>query len=216
MPEWLKNLLTSLFGLFGESAGGHAPQGTDPQDPERQPASAPTPDLAQTPSWFELMGGVDDDVTILPSPSYDGSTTLSDAGWNGLRPSAKEAWGVLTAACSKIGIDLKMDEGYRPRRRQAYLYAQGRTRQDDGTWAVSDKTKIVTNAKPGKSIHQSGLAFDVHIVLPPDGQGRRKASYDEATLARVAVVAKEQGLKWGGDFKLASGGADNDHFEVPA
>lgn len=87
---------------------------------------------------------------------------------------------------------------------QAELYAQGRTKPG----------KVVTNAKPGQSLHNYGLAFDIVLII--DG---KTASWDtikdfdgdkEADWMEVVKICKSYGWKWGGDFKSFK---DYPHFE---
>jgi len=79
---------------------------------------------------------------------------------------------------------------------QAEIYAQGRTKPG----------KIVSNAQPGYSMHNYGLAFD--IVVIKDGQ----AIFDNKNelWVQFAEVAKSRGWLWGGDFKSFK---DYPHFE---
>lgn len=87
---------------------------------------------------------------------------------------------------------------------QAAIYAQGRTTPG----------KIVTNAKPGQSFHNYGLAFDVVLIIDgktaswdmlKDFDGDRVADWME-----VVNICKLYGWKWGGDFKSFK---DYPHFE---
>jgi len=93
---------------------------------------------------------------------------------------------------------------------QAAIYAQGRTKLYDST---GRKLGIVTNAKPGQSLHNYGLAFD--IVLVADGN----ATWDEITdfdkdgkadWMEVVQIMKNNGWEWGGDWKTFK---DKPHFQ---
>lgn len=109
-----------------------------------------------------------------------------------LKKPAESACRVLFYECHKRGLNVFVTETYRSQERQAYLYAQGRTRPGQiVTWTLN-------------SYHASGLAFDL-AVCPP------KSLYDTATLTAVGKVAKELGIAWGGDW---SGNIDRPHFEV--
>lgn len=211
MPGWLDSLL-SMFGLSRGTASAATDSGAAQRASDVK--TDPAPASGAPPEWFSLMDGVDDNPATIPSADYDGSHTLADHGWQGLKAKAQAFYKQVETACGQQGVQFGLDEGYRPRRRQAYLYAQGRILQD-GTWVVTDKKAIVTNAKPGKSVHQSGMAFDLHIVESVDpATGKKHTSYDETKMGKIAVVVKGMGGKWGGDFKLASGQPDTDHFEV--
>lgn len=94
-------------------------------------------------------------------------------------------------------------EGYRSFDRQAELYAQGRT----------SPGKIVTNAKPGDSIHQYALAGDYVADGATDKLGvqwsweNRNGIYQ-----RMGAVAQDCGLIWGGEWKRFP---DLPHIEMP-
>lgn len=101
----------------------------------------------------------------------------------------------LIGRAKQEGIDLIVTSTYRDHEAQAALYAQGRTRPG----------KIVTNAKPGYSIHNYRLAFD---VVPVAGG---KAIWNDIPLwARVGKLGQEVGLEWGGAWKTFR---DRPHFQ---
>ena len=86
-------------------------------------------------------------------------------------------------------------EVLRSEARQAELYAQGRSKPG----------KIVTNAKPGQSWHQYGLALDICLII-----NGKEASWDTITdfdhdsiadWMEVVRVFKEHGWEWAGDWK---------------
>lgn len=97
----------------------------------------------------------------------------------------------LIRLCKEAGMPIRITEGYRSLERQAQLYAQGRTAPG----------KIVTNAKPGESIHQYGCAFDV--VFTQTGY--------EGDWNKLGQIGKMLGFTWGGDFKSIK---DRPHFEL--
>lgn len=106
---------------------------------------------------------------------------------------AQQACRLLFQECYKAGItDVFITETYRSKERQAYLYAQGRTRPGAiVTWTLN-------------SNHSSRLAWDI-AVAPP------KSLYDVATLNKVGAIARKLGITWGGDWKK---NVDKPHFEV--
>ena len=103
---------------------------------------------------------------------------------------------LLLKQCAKKGIYLIITQGFRSKAEQDALYAQGRTK----------KGNIVTNAKGSdySSQHQWGIAFDIAI-------NDKKLLYDEATIRKVAKIAKSKkvGLAWGGDWVSP---VDTPHF----
>lgn len=106
---------------------------------------------------------------------------------NELVPAMRQKVVKTIVEAAKIGYRLRVVESYRTNQRQAELYAQGRTAPGS----------IVTNAKPGQSLHEKRRAVDFVD---------RQKGYDIDWQA-IANLAKKQGLVWGGSF------GDNPHFE---
>ena len=99
---------------------------------------------------------------------------------------------------------MRFAQVYRTFEQQAALYAKGRT-------APGDK---VTNAKPGQSYHNYGLAADI-VLLLPGGQVSwdRRVDLDKdgrSDWDEVVYVFKQYGWKWGGDWISFK---DYPHFE---
>lgn len=94
---------------------------------------------------------------------------------------------------------------------QADLFAIGRTKPG----------KKVTQAGPGLSMHNYGLAVDIVLVKDADGNGSfETASWDmksdfdkdgKADWMEVVTIFKQYGWAWGGDWKFF----DAPHFEKP-
>lgn len=79
--------------------------------------------------------------------------------------------------------------GYRSHEEQAKLYAKGRT----------EPGGRVTNAKPGQSLHQYGIAVDAAFDLDPSRPGLQPSwsDHDLKPLADAAVaVGLEAGFYW--------------------
>lgn len=100
----------------------------------------------------------------------------------------------LLEQCAKKGIYLIITEGFRTKAYQDTLYAKGRTAPG----------KVVTNAKGStySSQHMWGIAFDIAI-------NDTKLLYDGGMLKKVAKIAKDLGLGWGGDWTSI---VDTPHF----
>lgn len=171
------------------------------------------------PDWFKYLENVDDPIGVVPA-TYDGSMTMLDRGWKGLHKNVQALYRELEMLSGKQGLWIRMTEGYRPRRRQAYLYALGRdiqyvgrdgvptTAKHDAAGTPHDKQGVVTNAKPGQSHHQSGRAFDIRLT------GKTvKEWYHEGRLTQVSVIGKRLGLEWGGDWPGTL--RDLPHYQVP-
>lgn len=91
--------------------------------------------------------------------------------------------------------------GTRSWEEQARIYAQGRTAPG----------KIVTNARPGSSFHNFGLAVDFGVFRDKkylDGSDPKAAS---AMHKAAGALAVEHGLRWGGHFRSI---IDEPHFEL--
>lgn len=79
---------------------------------------------------------------------------------------------------------------------QDFIYQQGRTRPGP----------IVTNAKPGQTYHNYGLAFDFCNQV----NGKLRWVVDKNWMI-VVDIFKSYGFKWGGDWKSIK---DYPHFEL--
>ena len=84
------------------------------------------------------------------------------------------------------GLGIFIVSGLRTFPEQALLYVQGRTKPG----------KIVTNARPGESYHNFGLAFDFAVM-----KGSSLVwNPDHADWKRFVRLGKEAGFAWGGDW----------------
>ena len=88
--------------------------------------------------------------------------------------------------CREAGINVKIICGTRSYEEQAALYAKGRTKPGSK----------VTNARPGFSWHNFGVAWDF-VVFDPKGQ----PLWDSPLMARCGKIGEELGLEWGGSWK---------------
>lgn len=131
--------------------------------------------------------------------SLDRIQTLHPA----VRESATSVLAEATAALTGKAIP-RFAFTFRSFSEQEALYAQGRT----------TKGSIVTNARPGYSYHNYGLAFDIVLII-----NGKEASWDMRTdfdgdaipdWMEVVKIAKAHGWVWGGDWKSFK---DYPHFE---
>lgn len=108
-----------------------------------------------------------------------------------LAPEFGAAVTTALGACNSAGLEAMVYEGFRSLERQAWLYAQGRTR--DGpivTYASSNLT----------SWHGYGLAVDIvhrERFWEPFG---KDAARNEAWFKQVSEIFKKHGCNWGGDW----------------
>lgn len=114
-----------------------------------------------------------------------------------LHPSIQDrARETLVRAFSQ-GVSLIVTQGLRTNEEQARLYAQGRTAPG----------AIVTNAPPGSSWHNFGLAFDVAVL---DDMGKTTWPENSALWQKIGTIGKSTGCAWGGDWTTIK---DRPHFE---
>jgi D-alanyl-D-alanine dipeptidase len=95
------------------------------------------------------------------------------------------------------GYTFKVTSATRTFSEQAALYAKGRT-------APGPK---VTNARPGSSWHNFGLAYDLTLF-----QGDKNPVWEHPAYDLAGKIGKDLGLRWGGEFKTL---VDRPHFERP-
>jgi peptidoglycan L-alanyl-D-glutamate endopeptidase CwlK len=96
----------------------------------------------------------------------------------------------LAAGCRQRGAEYWAISGYRSPQEQAKIYFQGRTTPG----------KIVTNAKPGLSAHQYGIAVD--FCLDKDlGREGLQPDFRLEAYELLAEEARKLGLESGMDWK---------------
>lgn len=99
----------------------------------------------------------------------------------------------IDEAENKLNITLRIVQGLRTFEEQQAIYDQGRTKPG----------KIVSNAKPGSSYHNYGLAIDV----APLENGKVNWNFD---YPKLYPIAENYGFTCGGKFKTI---VDKPHFE---
>lgn len=105
------------------------------------------------------------------------------------------------AACRNEGIDLLVTCTLRSNEEQAALYAQGRTKPG----------KVVTNAKPGQSMHNHGLAIDV-VPLRAGKPVWGTTGEDGKLWKRIGEIGEKVGLEWAGRWTTMR---EYPHFQHP-
>ena len=103
-----------------------------------------------------------------------------------LVPNARRKARAWLRKCREAGINVKIICGTRTYEEQAALYAKGRTASG----------KKVTNARPGYSWHNFGVAWDF-VVFDAKGQ----PVWDSPLMDRCGEIGEELGLEWGGSWK---------------
>lgn len=125
---------------------------------------------------------------------------------------------VLAAAPKVLGLPVRVTQGRRTLDEQLHLWQQGR-KLVSGVWVVVDPARIVTKAKPGRSAHNYGMAFDICFVsadpylheyeeLHPGQVDPRWQQYGE--------LVESVGLSWGGPLGVNDPFSwDRPHAERP-
>lgn len=108
-----------------------------------------------------------------------------------LNPAIRKSAYRFMQQAKAAGYPFKITSAYRSWDEQERLYNQGRTTPG----------QIVTNARPGQSLHNYGLAFDVL------GEGE---NYNTTNWEAIAQIGKANGFEWGGDW---AGLIDKPHFQ---
>lgn len=112
----------------------------------------------------------------------------------GLHPVMADLALRLVESARLRGIELIVTSGFRSFEAQAALYAQGRTKPG----------RIVTNAKPGQSLHNFGIAYDVCPVV------NGKPDWESPHWNTIGELGERLGLTWGGRWKFR----DLAHFQL--
>ena len=105
------------------------------------------------------------------------------------------------ALAASKGLQYTAICGTRSWEQQAALFAQGRTKPG----------KIVTNAKPGSSFHNFGLAIDCGVFQAGEYVDESCPHIADKIHKLMAPLAEKNGLRWGGNFKSI---VDTPHFEL--
>jgi len=111
----------------------------------------------------------------------------------------------LIKRCYEKGLLIRITDGYRSIAEQQRIYNQGRTPA-----SKARGESIVSNAKPGSSFHNYGLAFDIVFIDSGYNFGADMNKNNIIDIIDVATQAKLLGMTWGGDFKKI---LDQPHFE---
>lgn len=105
--------------------------------------------------------------------------------------------------CEAEGVSIEVISGCRSWAQQAALYAQGRTKPG----------RICTNAKPGSSWHNYGLAIDLGIFRNGRYLDETQPKIADRIYKRLADIAESNGIEWAGNWKSFS---ESPHFQWTA
>lgn len=109
---------------------------------------------------------------------------------------------------------IRVTDGLRNFGTQWELFARGRKKLKTGQWVIVDKKLVVTNAMPGLSLHQYGLAIDVCFVGADPYLDKLPRPQADFYWAEYGRFCKAHGLQWGGDFN-GNNIKDKEDFDRP-
>lgn len=128
---------------------------------------------------------------------------LSEARLAEVHPKLADLVRKMADQLAEENINIRVVQSLRTYREQAALYAEGR----DADGNVVDKSKVVTNAKPGTSWHNYGLAVD---VAPFDG-GIPDWNASHPAWQRIVAIGEGVGLVSGSTWRTFP---DWPHFQL--
>lgn len=158
------------------------------------------PKLTQAVKDFQRLNGIQETGNFCPltreAMNKDNEIKIPERiGQFKLYPLVDRKANELLYKAKQKGHSIRITEGYRSLTRQDVLYSQGRTTSG----------RIVTNAKPGESLHNYGVAFDICFT------GKNPYPTNEKVWKEIGQIGKELGFEWGGDWKTFR---DMPHFEL--
>lgn len=103
-------------------------------------------------------------------------------------------YGAANAYLKPLGLEARFISGTRSYAEQEALYAQGRT----------TKGSKVTNAKPGYSLHNFGIAVDLGLFK------NGKYLPESPHYAKLGPIGESCGLDWGGKWTTP----DRPHYQL--
>ena len=114
---------------------------------------------------------------------------------SGLHPRFKPLAEKFVAACEQLaaesGVKVEVISGLRSWAQQEELYAHGRTKPGP----------VVTNAPPGYSYHNFGLAIDFGVFEKGKYLDEIKPSVAHQWYVKFAKLAEKFGIEWAGNWK---------------
>jgi peptidoglycan L-alanyl-D-glutamate endopeptidase CwlK len=126
-----------------------------------------------------------------------------------LHPKVRPDFQAFIEECEQqYDITLRIMSAYRDMSAQAKIYAVGRTVKGENVTDAKPFGDVISDAKPGSSWHNFGMAVDLGIVLV-NGSISYNFNY-----MKFANIGQQWGITWGGNFPNSF--KDPDHFEEQA
>lgn len=110
------------------------------------------------------------------------------------------------------GLQIRVTRGLSSYPNQLELYASGRMKGPSGAWYVANKRKIVTDALPGHSYHNFGLAVDSCFMGDDPYLEKLPAPQASGLWKEFGLAVKDCGMSWGGDWNGEL--VDRPHAEI--
>lgn len=123
-----------------------------------------------------------------------------------LKPEAQLAATRFIIEAARQGIALRVTETLRTPGRQAWLWSIGRTNSHPASGSVVR----LTNAPPGSSKHETGLAIDVVPMSVGDGPFKPTPIWSYPHWEMIGKIGEACGWSWGGRWQSP----DRPHFEL--
>lgn len=134
---------------------------------------------------------------------------------------------VIDAALEFGTTDFSLTEGHRPVEKQFGYYKKGRVQNNDGTWIVENKKKVITNVDgfniKGKHNYEPSLAFDFCVFVPDKVElswDKNHLSYIAASFMMAAKFLFDTGeikheVRWGADWDRDGDMTDHRLVDMP-
>lgn len=110
---------------------------------------------------------------------------------------------LLSQMLALTGRAMNVVQGYRGYQEQENIYSIGRKQDPEtGTWVIENPGLVVTNALPGKSLHNLGLAFDCAFAGADPYLKKELPEVRNLFWRTYSEIGLELGFKPGRDIKL--------------
>ncbi len=127
-------------------------------------------------------------------------------------PDLAERWKKLAVDMHEAtGRKIKIVQGYRSFGEQLEYYKHGRVFQN-GQWKVIDPNLVITNAEPGSSLHNYGLAIDSAFTGGDPYLKRTEKLESQLLWNEFGKYVEAHGMIWGGRWD--KGLVDSTHCEI--
>jgi peptidoglycan L-alanyl-D-glutamate endopeptidase CwlK len=131
----------------------------------------------------------------------------------GLHPTFRSMVEPWLGECEHRNLPIWLVEGLRSASRQLELFRHGRAQKNDGTWYITNRKLVLTNAMSAKDgAHPRGGAIDFCPMIGGVLVWKREDLFNSA-----GMLGEEHGMRWGGNFRGRNAKAlgDLDHLEDP-